>query len=291
MRPCSPVRRTRETFRVVVVPGLQAHDLRPVAGRGAVGLLVAGAGPETSARAAEAMLARGVVRNSLRSGLPTGPVRIRFTRARSIPTGSGFIVVGLPQGGPQQNNRRFAVAVVGGGFRGVLTSPSTRIPGIVSIADIAPTALGEDGGLGSEARSDPLAELATLDRRIDDHNRWRSRTATWLELALAVAVAVVSGTAAVLGAAAFLLANLVLGAVDVPPGVSFAVLLAAALAGLLAVALAAAAAASSRRSWPPCSARTSSRSRSTIAGSRCRRSARRRTRASTGSRTCSRRSC
>ncbi len=228
------MKRTRETFRVVVVPGLQAHDLRPVAGRGAVGLLVAGAGPETSARAAEAMLARGVVRNSLRSGLPTGPVRIRFTRARSIPTGSGFIVVGLPQGGPQQNNRRFAVAVVGGGFRGVLTSPSTRIPGIVSIADIAPTALGEDGGLGSEPRSDPLAELATLDRRIDDHNRWRSRTATWLELAL-VAVAVVSGTAAVLGAAAFLLANLVLGAVDVPPGVSFAVLLAAALAGLLAV--------------------------------------------------------
>ncbi len=223
-----------ETFRVVVVPGLQAHDLRPVAGRGAVGLLVAGAGPETSARAAEAMLARGVVRNSLRAGLPTEPVRIRFTRARSIPAGSGFIVVGLPQGGPQQNNRRFAVAVVGGGFRGVLTSPSTRIPGIVSIADIAPTALGEDGALGSEPRSDSLAELATLDRRIDDHNGWRSRTATWLELALA-ALAVVAGTAAVLGAAAFLLANLVLGAVDVPPGVSFVVLLAAALAGLLSV--------------------------------------------------------
>src|SRR4029079_18058449 len=57
------------TFRVVVVPGLQAHDLRPVADRGAVGLLVAGAGPETGPQAAEAMLARGVVRNSLRAGL------------------------------------------------------------------------------------------------------------------------------------------------------------------------------------------------------------------------------
>jgi hypothetical protein len=223
-----------ETFRVVVVPGLQAHDLRPVAGRGAVGLLVAGAGPETGPQAAEAMLARGVVRNSLRAGLPKEPVRIHFTRARSIPEGSGFIVVGLPQGGRQLNNRRFAVAVVGGGFHGVLTSPSTRIPGIVSIADIAPTALGEQGGLGWEARRDALGELATLDRRIDDHNRWRSRTATWLELALA-AVAVVSGLAAVLGAAAFLLANLLLGAVDVPPGVSFAVQLTAALAGHPAV--------------------------------------------------------
>ena len=223
-----------QTFRVVVVPGLQAHDLRPVEGRGAVGLLVAGAGPETSAEAAQAMLVRGVVRNSLREGLPTEPVRIRFTRARSIPAGSGFILVGLPQGGQQPNNRRFAIAVVGGGYRGVLTSRSTRIPGIVSIADIAPTALGEDGALGSEARSDPLGELATLDRRIDNHNRWRSRTATWLEVTLA-GLAVVAGTAAVLGAAAFLLANLVLGAVDVPPGVAFVVLLAAALAGLLAV--------------------------------------------------------
>ncbi|MGZ8695158.1 MAG: hypothetical protein ACXWYS_06940 [Gaiellaceae bacterium] len=220
-----------QTFRVVVVPGLQAHDLQPVAKRGAVGLLVAGAGPETSNRAAEAMLARGVVRNSLRDGLPDEPVRIRFTRARSIPAGSGFIVVGLPQGGSQPNNRRFAVAVVGGGYRGVLSSRSTRIPGIVSIADIADTALGADGALGWEGRRDALGELATLDRRIDDHNRWRSRTATWLELALA-GLAAVSGTAAVLGAAAFLLANLALGAVDVAPGVAFALLFAAALAGL-----------------------------------------------------------
>jgi len=84
-----------QTFRVVVVPGLQAHDLRPVAGRGAVGLLVPGAGPETGPQAAEAMLVRGVVRNSLRSGLPQEPVRIHFTRSRSIPAGSGFILVGL----------------------------------------------------------------------------------------------------------------------------------------------------------------------------------------------------
>ena len=70
--------------------------------------------------------------------------------------------------------------MLGGGYRGVLTSRSTRIPGLVSVADIAPTALGEDGALGFEPRDDPLAALADLDRRIDDNNAWRSRTATWL---------------------------------------------------------------------------------------------------------------
>ena len=112
----------------------------------------------------------------------------------------------------------------------------------------------------------------------------------WLELALA-AVAVVSGTAAVLGAAAFLLANLVLGAVDVPAGR----VVRRAVGG------------GARRAAGACggghgpASRGAPRGRARrlprvvrvdgTAGSRCRRSARRRTRASTGSRTCSRRSC
>ena len=101
-----------QALRVVVVPGLQAHDLRTVATRGAVGLLVPGAGPETSARAAAVMLAQGVVRNSLRGAPPAGPVRIRVEQSRSIPTGGRFIVLGLPQGGAQPNNRRYTPYVV-----------------------------------------------------------------------------------------------------------------------------------------------------------------------------------
>ena len=291
LRPCSPGKRTRETFRVVVVPGLQAHDLRPGRRRGAVGLLVAGrrAGDERAGRRGDAGARASSATRCAGAAASSRCASASRARGRSR-TGSGFIVVGLPQGGPQPNNRRFAVAVVGGGYRGVLTSPSTRIPGIVSIADIAPTALGEDGALGSEGGGTRSASCATLDRRIDDHNRWRSRTATWLELALAV-LAVVSGTAAVLGAAAFLLANLVLGAVGRRAGRRRSPAARAALAGLPLARAAAAARRRSRRCLAACSPRTSSRSRSTSAGWRCRRSGRRRTPASTGSRTCSRRSC
>src|SRR5687768_3671262 len=56
------------TFRVVVVP---EYELGGIVG--AVGLLVPGAGPETSEAMARAALVRGEVRNSLRGGLPEGP--------------------------------------------------------------------------------------------------------------------------------------------------------------------------------------------------------------------------
>ena len=221
-----------QTFRVVVVPGLRAHDLRQVAQRGAVGLLVPGAGPETNGGWALAMLERGVVRNSLLDPTPPGPARIRVEQAVAIPRGNHLIVVGLPRSGDQRNDRRYAVAVIGGGYRGVLTSGSTRIPGLVSVADIAPTALGEPDALGSEQRENPLDALADLERQIDDHNAWRSRTASWLEGATAV-LAVVSPPAAVLGVAAALGANVVLGATDVTRGLAFAMLIAAALSGLV----------------------------------------------------------
>ncbi|HEU5212343.1 MAG TPA: hypothetical protein VFU10_06195 [Gaiellaceae bacterium] len=222
-----------QALRVVVVPGLQAHDLRTIAPRAAVGLLVPGAGPETSARAAAASLARGVVRNSLRGATPSGPVRIRIAQSRSIPNGGGFIVVGLPQGGAQPNDRRYGIAVVAAGFRGLLTSPSTRIPGLVSVADVAPTALGESGKLGSQEEGDPLTALEALDRRIRDGNSWRTRTTTWLEVAIGV-LAVVSGTAAVVGVAAMLLANLLAGALGIGTGGGAAFLLAGAACGLAA---------------------------------------------------------
>ena len=54
-----------------------------------------------------------------------------------------MIVVTLPpRGSPHANNRRYPIAVVGHGFHGLLKSQTTRIDGLVSIVDIAPTALG-----------------------------------------------------------------------------------------------------------------------------------------------------
>ena len=46
-----------------------------------------------------------------------------------------------PRGPPTANDRLYRIAVIGQGFHGLLISPTTRIPGLVSIVDVAPTAL------------------------------------------------------------------------------------------------------------------------------------------------------
>jgi hypothetical protein len=210
------------SFRVVIVP---EYELGGIVG--AVGLLVPGAGPETSRAAALAALVRGEVRNSLRGGVPEGPPLIGVAdRADRRPT----IYVSLPSGGPQPNDRRYPIAVVGGGFRGILISDSTRIPGLVSIADIAPTALGREDGLSWERREDPAAYLAALDGQIDGHNDVRA-PATLLVVAVVLALAFLVPRAALTGLLAALAANLALGLAGTPS--TWAVLLV--LAGSTAV--------------------------------------------------------
>jgi hypothetical protein len=210
------------TFRVVVVP---EYELGGIVG--AVGLLVPGAGPETSEAMARAALIRGEVRNSLRGGLPDGPPLIGLaTRSMRVPT----IFVALPRGGPQPNDRRYPITVVGHGFRGLLTSESTRIPGLVSVADVAPTALGRDDGLGWRSSEDPVGELAALDRKIDEHNDARI-PATLLLVASVVALAVFLPRAALPALAVGLAANLALGLAGETGTWSVAMSIAAASAG------------------------------------------------------------
>ena len=213
------------TFRVVVVP---EHELRAIAG-GAVGLLVPGAGPETSEAMARAALVRGEVRNSLRGGLPESPPLIGIAR-RAAPERTIFVA--LPEGGPQPNDERYPIIVVGQGFRGLLTSESTRIPGLVSVADIAPTALGREDGLGWQPSDDPAAELADLERQIEEHNEARIPS-TFLLVAIVVVLALVRPRAALPALVLGLAANLALGLAGVTA--MWAVLLTigvAALAGL-----------------------------------------------------------
>src|SRR5687767_10229978 len=112
--------RAQQRIPVVVVPGLELEDLEPLAQRGAVGLLVPAAGPRASERTAEAALVRGELRNSLRGGLPDGPVRISFTRRDKLPREGPAIVLALPRGGDQPNTRRYPIAVIGGGYQGLL---------------------------------------------------------------------------------------------------------------------------------------------------------------------------
>ena len=197
-----------------MVPGLTLDDLEAAQDLGAVGLLNPGAGPETSGELARAALVRGEVRNSLRGGIPSGPALLTVTSGELGDRAGPAIYLGLPEGGRQPNDRRYPILVVAPGYEGLLTSSSTRIPGLVSVADVAPTALGREDRLGSQTASDPIGELRTLDRRIDQNNDVRL-AATILVCALVLALALIVPRAAVPGLAAALLANLALGIVGV----------------------------------------------------------------------------
>jgi hypothetical protein len=201
-------------FEVIVVPGFTVEDLEAAQDLGAVGLLNPGAGPETSAGLAEASLVRGEVRNSLRGGTPSGPALLTTSEGALGSAAGPAIYVGLPEGGLQPNDRRYPILVVGQGYEGLLTSGSTRIPGLVSIVDVAPTALGHDGALGSQPAADAVGELRSLDERIDGNNAVRL-PATLLVCALVVALALLAPAAAVPGFAAALVVNLLLGVAGV----------------------------------------------------------------------------
>ena len=197
-------------FEVVVVPGFSLDDLEEAQRLGAVGLLNPGAGPETSRELAEAALVRGEVRNSLRGGFPsTLPLLLPVEGALGS-AASPAIYVGLPEGGRQPNNRRYPILVIGPGYEGLLTSGSTRIPGLVSIVDVAPTALGREDALGSEPAENAAATLLALDERIDENNGVRL-PATLLVCALVLVLALIAPAAAIPGFAAALAANLALG--------------------------------------------------------------------------------
>ncbi len=134
-------------FRVIILDHMAGWQLRQFARHGAVGLLVPGTGPTTNRRQALAQLVRGVRQVSYLGGVPTGPRLLTATAATGTPSRPRTIIVTLPpKGAPVQNDKRYYVVVLGGGFHGLLVSKTTRIPGLVSIVDIAPTALGHQRG-------------------------------------------------------------------------------------------------------------------------------------------------
>jgi hypothetical protein len=148
---------------VIVAP---AAEVRAAGARGAAGLLVPGAGPTVTRDESRAALVRGRVRNAVLGGTVGGKPLIRLGGR----PGAVTIYVALPPKGETHNVRRYPVAVVGGGYRGVLRSSATRLPGLVGIADLAPTAvalsMGEEPIVTAEAADDPAGDLRTLDRRL-----------------------------------------------------------------------------------------------------------------------------
>jgi Cytochrome c len=132
----------------------------------AVGLFVPGAGATVTRAAALAALERGRVENAVLGGEPEGrrKIQVRTGEVTSKPA----IYVSLPPPGRHENTHRYGIVIVAPGYRGILTSSSTRIPGLVSIADVAQTAKALAAGDDPVIRSRPgdADDLSQLDRRL-----------------------------------------------------------------------------------------------------------------------------
>jgi hypothetical protein len=102
------------------------------------------------------------------------------------------VFVSVPPLGAQRNTRRFDVTIRGEGWRGLLVSERTRIPGLLAIEDIGETVRalerGEEPPIEARPTANPAAELASLDDRIDDARRAQG-PATWFLALVLVALA------------------------------------------------------------------------------------------------------
>jgi hypothetical protein len=177
----------QQPMRVLIVPRITHAQLAKLARRGAVGVLVPGVGPRTNRRQALAALLRGAVENARLGGVPSGPPLISADAVTGFPTSRPVIILTLPpKGAPVRNDIRYPIAVVGRGYHGLLVSRTTRIPGVVSIQDIAATALQKPA---RDLRYTPARNAAeivrTLDTRITSNNQ--------LKLPALIAIAVLVG--------------------------------------------------------------------------------------------------
>jgi hypothetical protein len=232
---------------VLVVPPFPPERY---ADRGAVGLLVPGSGPTVSGAGARASLVRGKVQSSVIGGLPSGPQLFELGTGPARTT----IYVSLPPPGTHRNRRRYGIAIVGPGYHGLLVSSHTHVPGLIGIADVAPTVVALQEGrtpvIEARADADAPARLRSLDarfRHLGGARLW-SRILTLgttflLALIAAVTRSPVFGRAALLAAPFAVAGVLVLSALG-STGTPATIALVAALTG--PGALAAAALASTR---------------------------------------------
>ena len=196
---------TADAQPVVAVRGLTLDDLPALARHGAVGLLVPNAGPTTSAALALAGIERGALHNARLGPRPDGPVLIHVRTASAIPSARGAVMLALPPARAVRNDQRYPIAVLGA-CRGILVSARTRVPGLVSAADIAPHALRCRSG------RDAATTLQRLESRIETA-RATTFPALLIVLFTVLALAVVAPAAALPALYAGLAANLALGLV------------------------------------------------------------------------------
>lgn len=139
---------------------VEAIPLERYAESGAIGLAVPGSGPTVTRASALNTLLTGEVESSYLGGAPAGEALVELDVGPPPDT----LVVLPPEG--ESENDRYPIAVTPGP-RGVLTSDSTRIDGLVSLADVA------RGRLEVVAVDDPVATLERLESRIERNDRIR----------------------------------------------------------------------------------------------------------------------
>ena len=188
---------------MVVVPGSSAVFRSREA---AHGLLVVGEGATVSRRGALASLLRGEMGNAIvDNGLPGGKQLISLSRR---PARTTFFLA-LPPPGRHHNVVRYPIAVRGPGYSGLLTDTSTRLPGLISIADVARSARALRAGnrprIRTQEAADPLGRLASFDRRLDRaHDSRTAATIVLVVLMLALSLLALLTRSAAAARAAFL---------------------------------------------------------------------------------------
>jgi hypothetical protein len=224
-------------FHVYILGHITDATFATLADRGAVGLLRPGYGPTTNRRRALAELVRGAEVNARLGGVPKGKPLIAADKATVFPNCRMCIVLQLPpRGAPSSNDRLYRIAVIGRNFHGLLTSPTTHIPGLVSIVDVAPTALGQghiSASLSWTPSKDAVGQLSRLGQAINSNNRLKFPV-LFILAGVLLLLALLGLRAAVTAVPAALLVNLVLGIGEVSNEV---VLCAAVSAGTLLLAL------------------------------------------------------
>ena len=192
-----------ERVAVIVEPASAPVFRSP---RAAHGLLVVGEGAIVSRHGALASLLRGEMGNAIvGGGVPGGKPLITLSR---LPAQVAFYVA-LPPPGKHHNVRRYPIAVTGPGYRGVLTDTSTRLTGLISIADVAPSVRalerGERPSIRARPSRDPLARLASFDRRLQrSHDSRVAATLVLVGLLILISLAALLTRAPALCRAAFL---------------------------------------------------------------------------------------
>jgi len=178
---------------------------------GAVGLYVPGTGGTVSRARVIAALRRGTVESDF--GMPHGKILVDFALRVPVPAPQPAVYISLPPPGEQPNTKRYSVIIFGAGYHGILTSDSTRIRGLVSIADIAPTAValqtGRSPPIQSEPQPDVRAHLRALDTRLTRVHHDRGWVVVTVVLTI-IALAAFAPRAAGIGGAAAMTASLLL---------------------------------------------------------------------------------